>query len=72
MEILKDGFNLLHDTVIALGKFDALHLGHQKIIDTMKKISAEKHLKTVIFTFDNISGGFIVSKKEKEELEKKS
>lgn len=68
MEILKDGFNLLHDTVIALGKFDALHLGHQKIIDTMKKISAEKHLKTVIFTFDNISGGFIVSKKEKEEF----
>ncbi|UKI37724.1 MAG: hypothetical protein L6V93_06380 [Clostridiales bacterium] len=26
------------DTVIALGKFDALHLGHQKIIDTMKNI----------------------------------
>lgn len=68
MEILQNGFNFLPDTVIALGKFDALHLGHQKIIDTMKKISAEKQLKTVIFTFDNISGGFMVSKKEKEEI----
>lgn len=68
MEILHGNFDFLPDTVIALGKFDALHLGHRKIIDTMKKISAEKNLKTVIFTFDSISSGFIVSKEEKEKI----
>lgn len=68
MKILQDGFNHLPNTVIALGKFDALHLGHQKIIGAMKKISSEKCLKTVIFTFDNIAEEFIVSKNEKTQI----
>ena len=66
MEILKDGFSALPDTVIALGKFDALHKGHMKIIGKMKEISDKKCLKSVIFTFDNISEKFIVSKNDKE------
>lgn len=68
MEILKDGFSALPDTVIALGKFDALHKGHMKIIGKMKEISDKKCLKSVIFTFDNISEKFIVSKKDKEKI----
>ena len=68
MEILKDGFSALPDTVIALGKFDALHKGHMKIIGKMKEISDKKGLKSVIFTFDNISEKFIVSKNDKEKI----
>lgn len=68
MEILKDGFSALPDTVIALGKFDALHKGHMKIIGKMKEISDKKCLKSVIFTFDNISEKFIVSKNDKEKI----
>lgn len=72
MEILTSNFNTLQNTVIALGKFDALHIGHMKIIDEMKKVSKKNKLKSVIFTFDNISESFIVSKKEKEEILEKS
>ena len=72
MEILTNNFNALPNTVIALGKFDALHIGHMKIIDEMKRVSEKNSLKSVIFTFDNISESFIVSKKEKEKILEKS
>lgn len=36
---------------IALGYFDGIHLGHQHLIKTMKKIAEEKNLKSAVFTF---------------------
>ena len=44
-------FHLPEDTVVAVGKFDGEHRGHQKIIATMLDIAREKQLKTAIFTF---------------------
>ena len=41
----------LTDTVIALGKFDGLHKGHQLLFDRLKSF-ADDGLKTVVFTFD--------------------
>ncbi len=37
--------------MVAVGKFDGEHRGHQKIIATMLDIAREKQLKTAIFTF---------------------
>lgn len=37
---------------LTLGKFDGIHLGHGKLIDTMMEKAAEKGLKTLLFTFD--------------------
>ena len=37
---------------LALGFFDGLHLGHQKVIDTMIEIAEEKGLKKAVMTFD--------------------
>ncbi|WP_159462200.1 FAD synthetase family protein [Halobacillus sp. Marseille-P3879] len=39
------------DCVIALGFFDGVHLGHQKIIQTAKKIAANNNLKLAVMTF---------------------
>ena len=42
---------LPEDTVVAVGKFDGEHRGHQKIIETMLTVAREQGLKTAIFTF---------------------
>ena len=38
--------------VLALGFFDGVHLGHQKVIKTAKKIARERGLKLAVMTFD--------------------
>ena len=40
------------DAVIAIGNFDGLHLGHQKVILEAKKISKEKKRKLGVLTFE--------------------
>lgn len=40
------------DTVLIMGFFDGVHLGHQKVISTGVKLAKEKHLKSVLITFD--------------------
>ena len=55
MEIL-DSVNvdkLNTGTVITIGKFDGLHTGHDYLINTIKRIAAEKGLKTMVCTFSN-------------------
>ncbi|UOY93632.1 bifunctional riboflavin kinase/FAD synthetase [Ectobacillus sp. JY-23] len=37
--------------VMALGYFDGVHLGHQKVIRTAKNIAKEKKLKSAVMTF---------------------
>lgn len=41
----------LENTAVALGKFDGLHLGHQILIDKIKRYKAQG-LKAAMFTFD--------------------
>lgn len=38
--------------VLALGFFDGVHLGHQKVIKTAKKIADEKKIKLAVMTFN--------------------
>ena len=40
-------------TVIALGNFDGVHLGHQALIAEAKKIAENDGLKTAVFSFSN-------------------
>lgn len=42
-----------HGTGIALGTFDGIHLGHQKVIRTLVEKCSVKNLKSVLFTFSN-------------------
>ncbi|MCY8596635.1 adenylyltransferase/cytidyltransferase family protein, partial [Bacillus vallismortis] len=38
-------------SVMALGYFDGVHLGHQKVIGTAKQIAEEKGLTLAVMTF---------------------
>lgn len=38
-------------TVLTIGTFDGIHLGHQKIIATLRSIAQEKNYETAVFTF---------------------
>ncbi|MGN0318911.1 MAG: bifunctional riboflavin kinase/FAD synthetase [Lachnospira sp.] len=47
-------FKLDRPSAVTLGKFDGLHLGHQKLISIVKEEAAKHNLITVLFTFDGI------------------
>lgn len=38
-------------SVVTIGTFDGVHIGHQKIIKRLIKVGKEKHLKSVVLTF---------------------
>lgn len=38
--------------VMALGYFDGVHLGHQKVIETTKEVAEKLHAKTAVMTFN--------------------
>lgn len=42
---------LVDETVVILGNFDGIHIGHQKLFKVAQKIAKEKNLKTVLFSF---------------------
>lgn len=44
-------FFIKQESAVSLGKFDGIHLGHQKLLKKVKEISKNKYL-SVIFTFD--------------------
>ena len=60
MEYIKGSDFRLYDTVVTLGKFDGLHLGHKELIDdVLKSIGLTK----VLFTF-NVNPISILSEKD--------
>lgn len=40
------------NSVVTVGSFDGLHLGHLKILDTVKSISKENYLNSFVVTFE--------------------
>jgi len=68
MQIISGKFNKIPQCAIALGKFDAIHKGHQKILDEILKKAKEKNLKTLVFSFEILKHNFIITKDEKEEI----
>ena len=49
-----DRFELGRHSAVTLGKFDGVHMGHQKLISIVKEKAKEKGLLSVVFTFDRI------------------
>lgn len=54
MKIIKDLKDIERDekTVITLGTFDGLHLGHQQIVETLIKKSKQANARNFLITFD--------------------
>lgn len=47
----EDNINLSEYTAVTLGNFDGIHLGHQKLINTVLEYSKRDNLKSVVFSF---------------------
>lgn len=52
-------------SVLTLGKFDGVHLGHQKLIRKVDQIGKEKGLLTAAFTFDTIPASILPDGRKK-------
>ncbi|MCF6361312.1 MAG: bifunctional riboflavin kinase/FAD synthetase [Cyclobacteriaceae bacterium] len=46
-----DKFKKLQNAVVTSGTFDGVHIGHQKILDRLKKIAEVSHGETVLITY---------------------
>lgn len=49
-----EDFRLDRSSAVTLGKFDGVHLGHQKLISIVRQKAEELGLLSVMFTFDRI------------------
>ena len=56
------------EVVMVLGFFDGVHKGHQKVIETGKKIAEEKGLKLAVMTFNQHINRFSKSFTRKYEI----
>ncbi len=45
--------DIYENTAVALGTFDGFHIGHDKLIMTLIKISEKNKLKSILYTFSN-------------------
>ncbi len=43
---------VLQGSIVAIGAFDGVHLGHQQVIEKAVKKSREFHVPSVVYTFD--------------------
>ncbi len=55
------------NTVAAIGFFDGIHIGHQKVIDQAKLLAKEQDMKSAVITFDPHPS--VVLKKEKTDVQ---
>ncbi|HKM04689.1 MAG TPA: bifunctional riboflavin kinase/FAD synthetase [Lachnospiraceae bacterium] len=58
-------FHIEGKTAVAIGKFDGIHRGHQKLINEALRYK-KQGLKTIVFTFDPSPGVFFRNDKSKE------
>ncbi len=83
MQIIKKDYKKLNTaggTAVAIGNFDGVHKGHQKMLDTLKKVSYDLGVPSVVYTFSdhpvNVIGkntqALIYSNEKKAELIEKS
>ena len=56
---------VLEKVVIALGYFDSMHLGHQKVIGEAKKLADELSCKLVVFSFKGNLKAMLSGEKDK-------
>lgn len=57
-------FQLTEPSIVTIGKFDGVHLGHQRLLNEMKQMARQTGWRTVIFTFGSFPGNLIQKKRE--------
>lgn len=69
MEIIylnKECNNDLRDSCVALGFFDGMHLGHQKLVEKVIEVANKKNLKKALLTFDQHPKSYLANVSFKE------
>ena len=61
-----DELQINERTSVALGNFDGIHIGHQKIMENALESAKDKDLKALCFTFSNHPFNFILGRDEKD------
>ncbi|WP_334104208.1 bifunctional riboflavin kinase/FAD synthetase [Muricomes intestini] len=61
----------LERTAVTLGKFDSLHRGHQKLIQSIQRFAQEEHVKSVVFAFDINKDTLLTNQERRQHLETK-
>jgi riboflavin kinase / FMN adenylyltransferase len=53
MQVFKNysDFNIQEQTVLTIGTFDGVHLGHQNLLQSMVEYSKNKNVKSIVLTF---------------------
>jgi len=62
------GQKTLSDSVVALGLFDGLHIGHRRLLESARRIAEERGLGFAVFTFEsesNIKGKSLYTTEQK-------
>ena len=59
----------LERTAVTLGKFDSLHRGHQKLIQSVQEFAHKEQVKSVVFAFDINKETLLTNKERREHLE---
>ena len=57
--------NKTYPTVVALGYFDSVHLGHQKVINSAKKLAEELCAKLIVVSFSGNLRAVLFGEREK-------
>jgi riboflavin kinase/FMN adenylyltransferase len=57
-----DSININRETAVALGNFDGVHRGHERLISQMTSYAAEHGLTSCVFTFSNNPKNFITGR----------
>ena len=51
MQLIRDSSKVLEKSVVTIGNFDGLHLGHQRLIAALQAAAKENHCASVLLTF---------------------
>lgn len=56
---VKDGLRLQEETLVCLGFFDGVHIGHQQLLKRAREVAAGKGWKMCVHTFDRSPAAFL-------------
>lgn len=59
----------LEKTAVTLGKFDSLHRGHQRLVQSIQSYAQEKNIKSVVFAFDMNKETLLTNQERRNHLE---
>ncbi len=61
-----ENYDSIRDTAVTFGKFDGLHIGHQKLIATVKELQTRYDIDSIVCAFDMHASDALMLSEERE------